>query len=85
MVALAEQTRAAAVPKRSNRDVISAIRDIGFANIEMNPGSVRVSDTIKAAGLLEASKTGPTNILVLMAQAMTRNAVVIDGDYKEID
>ena len=85
VVALAEQTRAAATQKRSNRDVVAAIRDIGFANIEMNPGSVRVSDTLKAAGILEAGKTGPTNILVLMAQAMTRNQVIVDGDYKEID
>jgi hypothetical protein len=81
---------AAAIPERdkisdySDDEVLLAIRDIGLRSAMDNPDTVNVGHALKAVQIRLAAKAQPTNVLVLIARAMTTPLDEIEGSFEDI-
>jgi hypothetical protein len=65
----------------SDEDVLKGIRDLGYATAIANPENVTVGHALKALSILTAAKPQQTNVLLILARAMTTPLDEIEGEY----
>lgn len=68
----------------TDEDVLRGIRDLGYASALANPESVTVNHALKAVAVLTAAKQQPTNVLIVLARALTTPYAEIEGEYADI-
>lgn len=68
----------------TDEDVLRGIRDLGYASALANPESVTVNHALKAIATLTAAKQQPTNVLIVLARALTTPYAEIEGEYADL-
>jgi hypothetical protein len=75
------------IKRSTNKDFLEAVRDIGMAHAEADPELVTIDHALKAAQILEQSKSKQSDITLILAQVVTGHApdVIVEGEAREVE